>query len=325
MTRLLRSTGLRIGFVVVAVALAVAALVEEWDAVSAAMGRLAPWVWLASVPLVLTGLLASMQSWRVLLADMGSQLPLGAAARVYFVGQLGKYMPGSVWPLVAQMEMARDHGVPRARSAVAFAVNVLVAICVALLLACAALPLVPGSALGRLRWAAVLAPVFLAVLHPAILNRLVRVALRLIRRPATEATITGSGALRSAAWVVVAFASFGAQIWVVASSFGAADPLRALVLSVGGYALAWSVGFLFVIAPAGVGVRDVALVAALSPVLDRGEAIVAALVSRVLFTAGDLATAGAAAAGYRGRRTSLAALAADEEDRSGNEPRHGVL
>ena len=57
----------------------------------------------------------------------------------------------------------------------------------------------------------------------------------------------------------------------------------------GAYALAWTAGLLVVVAPAGAGVREVALVAALAPVLDRGAGLAVAVLSRVLMTGGDLA------------------------------------
>jgi hypothetical protein len=65
------------------------------------------------------------------------------------------------------------------------------------------------------------------------------------------------------------------------------------------------VGFLVVFAPAGAGVRDVLLVAMLSPMIGVGSATALALVSRVLLTAGDLITA-AAAAGFA-RRSGMSA------------------
>jgi hypothetical protein len=40
--------------------------------------------------------------WQTILADLGSRLRLTVAARIFFVGQLGKYLPGSVWPVVMQ-------------------------------------------------------------------------------------------------------------------------------------------------------------------------------------------------------------------------------
>ena len=61
-----------------------------------------------------------------------------------------------------------------------------------------------------------------------------------------------------------------------------------LLLSTGAYALAWTAGFLFVVAPAGCGRARRALVAALAPVLDRAGALAVAVLSRVLMTVGDL-------------------------------------
>jgi hypothetical protein len=36
-------------------------------------------------------------------------------ARILFLGQLGKYLPGSVWPVLAQMELGKTYRVPRHR------------------------------------------------------------------------------------------------------------------------------------------------------------------------------------------------------------------
>ena len=38
----------------------------------------------------------------------------GPAARLFFVTQLGKYLPGAVWPVLAQMRIGREHGDPAA-------------------------------------------------------------------------------------------------------------------------------------------------------------------------------------------------------------------
>jgi glycosyltransferase 2 family protein len=85
------------------------------------------------------------------------------------------------------------------------------------------------------------------------------------------------------------------QIWVLTLALGAPAGKSAL-LALGGFAFAWTIGFLFVIAPAGAGVRDVLLALTLGLVLGHGAAIAITLVSRVLLTIGDLVTAGLAAA-----------------------------
>ena len=51
--------------------------------------------------------------WRVLLEDLGTHLALPPASSVFLVGQLGKYLPGSVWTVVAQAEMGAQLAVPR--------------------------------------------------------------------------------------------------------------------------------------------------------------------------------------------------------------------
>ena len=96
------------------------------------------------------------------------------------------------------------------------------------------------------------------------------------------------------AWSCSSWVLYGLQIWLLATRLGAPGGRTAL-LAVGGFAFAWSVGFLVVFAPAGAGVRDVLLVAILGPVLGVGSATAVALVSRALMTAGDLLTAALAA------------------------------
>jgi hypothetical protein len=64
-----------------------------------------------------------------------------------------------------------------------------------------------------------------------------------------------------------------------------------LPIAAGAYALAWSVGFVLIPFPGGVGPRELAFIAALAPVMPRGSAIVVAVVSRLVLTIADLAWA----------------------------------
>ena len=62
------------------------------------------------------------------------------AARLFFVAQLGKYLPGSVWPVVAQMRMGRELGIPRQRTALAFLLTLGLSVLVGMLVGLSALP-----------------------------------------------------------------------------------------------------------------------------------------------------------------------------------------
>jgi uncharacterized membrane protein YbhN (UPF0104 family) len=106
-------------------------------------------------------------------------------------------------------------------------------------------------------------------------------------------------------WAFAGWLAYGLHLGLIVSGLGATGS-QAVILSFGAFSLAWCLGFLVVIAPAGAGVREVAMVAALAPVLDGGSAIAAALCSRVVVSAGDLICA--ACAGVAARRAEAAVV-----------------
>jgi uncharacterized membrane protein YbhN (UPF0104 family) len=292
--RILTSRLVRWGFAAAAVAIGGYAVARQWADVRAALASLGILVVAAAMVSVLIAMLAAMQVWRVLLAALGSPLPARTAARIMFVGQLGKYVPGSVWPVLAQMELGAAHRVPRHHSASASVLTMIVSVFSGLLTALVTLPFVAGST--PYLWAFAAAPVLVACLHPKVLNYLLGRLFRLTRRPPLEQPLTARAIATSLAWSFGSWILYGLQIWLLATRLGAPRGTAAL-LAIGGFAFAWSVGFLAVFAPAGAGVREVLLVALWGPVLGVGSATAVALVSRVLTTVGDLLAAGLAA-GY---------------------------
>jgi hypothetical protein len=289
----LGSRVVRWGFVAVTVALGGYAVAREWTPVRSALGSLGFLPVAGALIAVLAALAAAMQVWRVLLAALGSPLPPGPAARIMFIGQLGKYLPGSIWPVLAQMELGNAHRVPRHRSASAAVLTMLLVLLTGLLTALVALPFVAGST--DYVWALLAAPALLVLLLPRVLNAVLSRALRLARRPPLEVQLTGPAVARALGWAFVSWVLYGAQIWLLMTALGAPAGKSAL-LALGGFAFAWTVGFLVVIAPAGAGVRDALLALTLGLVIGHGAALAIALVSRVLLTVGDLVTAGVAAA-----------------------------
>jgi uncharacterized membrane protein YbhN (UPF0104 family) len=304
--RCVASRAFRLGFVAVAVALGGYAIAAQWGQVSRSIDRMGLLTVALALISVLLGLLMSMQAWRALLAGLGSPLPVPGAARIVFLGQLGKYLPGSVWPVLAQMELGTTHRVPRHRSASASVLFMLVALLTGLL---TALVMLPFTRTSSYLWALAITPVLLACLHPRVLNKLISRLLRLARQPPLEHPLSGRTLAVALSWWFAAWICFGVQIWLLTIRLGA--PIgSSLLLATGAYAFAWSVGFIVVFVPAGVGLRDVLLVTTLSPVVGVAGATAVALLSRALTTAGDLLTA--ASAGAWRPRPRTAAYPADE-------------
>jgi uncharacterized membrane protein YbhN (UPF0104 family) len=280
-----RGRAVRLGFLVLAVVLLVLALREQGPEARAAARAVGPGAAAGSLVAVLAGLLASAMCWRALLADLGTPLGLRAALGVFFLGQLGKYVPGSVFVVAAQMELGRTHGAPRSRVGTAGLLFLGVLVASGLLVAAAVLPLTSPQALRSYAWVLVLLPLGLAALAPPVLTRLVGLLLRVLHRDPLERPLTLRGLGAALGWALAMWAAYGLHLELLVRT---QDTGPALLLSTGAYALAWTAGLLVVAAPAGAGVREVALVAALAPALDRGGALAVAVLSRVLMTLGDL-------------------------------------
>lgn len=291
---LLGSPWVRRSFVVAAVTAAVVAVALERDAVGAALRQTSWGPVLLAVGLSMVTVLFAALSWRSVSAGLGSPLGVRDASVVYLVGQVGKYLPGGVWNLVASAELGRDRGIERRRTVGTMLLAALVSAVVGGLLVLLTLPGTGGTPLEERGWLAWLAPLVVVAVLPVVLNRLLAVLLRLTRQAPVPERIGGAAVLVSALWALASWVAVGLQVLVLAVSVGGDLGMPLLRLSVGGYALAWIVGFVLVFLPAGVGAREAVLALVLAPALGTGGALVVVLLSRVLLTVADLGAAGLA-------------------------------
>lgn len=271
--------------------------VQLWrmrDGVAGALGAVGPG------PMVLSGLLAGlgavggMLGWRVLLAGLGSPLPLPVAARVYFVGGLGKYLPGGLWPALAHADAARSLRQPPARLAGAFLGSAALSVLAGLVVGLLAVPrLVAADPLWWLLLP-VLAAALVPVLAPGVLGAALRPAARLLHRappplPDRRHLVAGT-ALMVGGWLVT-----GLHVTVLAGALGV-GPGAALTVVVGGCALASVLGMVAVVLPAGLGARELVLGLTLATVLPTAAVVAVVALSRLIATVADVAVAALALA-----------------------------
>ncbi|MCL8024958.1 hypothetical protein [Nocardioides bruguierae] len=298
----------RVLFVLAVLACAGVGLRGRWGDFVAALTGVRPLDLAGAAACVLVGLWLTAGTWLRLLRGFGHRLPPYEGPRVFFTGQLGKYIPGAVWSLGAHADLARPYGVG-VRTAVAtgllfLVVNVATAGALAGALVTAGVPALPVP-----RWTGPIAVVLcLAALTPPVVDAL---GTRLARH----------GGRLGLGWgdMAVLCARMAATWLCYAGSVVALAPrpsLELLAVATGGFAAAYVVGVAVVVAPAGVGAREVALVALLAPHTGVGHATAIALVTRVLQTLGDFAAA-AAAHGWAQARGRLAGRRSAPADRAG--------
>jgi uncharacterized membrane protein YbhN (UPF0104 family) len=285
----------RLAFLVVALVVIVLTVRQQGAGLGDAITRTGVAAALGSLLAVLAGLFASAMVWRALLSDLGGRLRLRIALHVFFLGQLGKYLPGSVFAVAAQMELGRSQGVSRSRVGTASLLFMGVLVAAGLLVSAVALPLTSPDALHHYFWVLAVLPVGLLCLAPPVLTRLVARMLRLLRRDPLDRALSWGGLGTALGWALAMWAAYGVHIWLLLLPQHTTGSADLPVLSLGAYALAWTVGFLVLIAPAGGLIRETVLVLSLAPVLHSAAATAVAVVSRGVMTLGDLVWGGVGA------------------------------
>lgn len=284
----------RIAFLVAAIGFGWLWLRDDWDDVVAAFASVGPASWARALIEVLLGLLITGFVWTLGLRRFGHDVPTGAALSVFFVGQLGKYIPGSVWSLGAQAQMATRYGVPPRTTVVAGLVflgwNVVTAVLV--------------TAVGALRGYVDL-PVSTWVLVLAAVAALVCLTLPVVNAAGSWAA--GEGRRLALSWrdcilvavaLTVTWLLYGMALYAVSPGLSNSEyyypreygPGAATVA----FTAAYAVGVLVVLAPAGLGAREAILTLLLTPFLGVAGAAAAALLTRVVHTVADFFMAGAA-------------------------------
>ena len=292
MTRTRIFSGLRILLAVLVVAAVSIAVARNWRQVSADIDRVDAGTFALAAVLVCLPPILTVLGWRILLADLGSPLHLAPAGGIFFVGQLGKYVPGAVWSIVAQAEMGARLHIPRARMAVVAFVSVAIAAICGLIVGVPALPLLitRNDQAATTGWVVLLAvPLLAVVLWPRLLNWGIATVLRVLRREPLEHGLSTRAVFSASALFIGAWVSSGLHVLVLARATATDYDAGQLTLAtVSGFALASSLAMFSVVLPAGVGVREGLLVLILGPVTSTSAATAVVVISRFLTVAADV-------------------------------------
>jgi len=250
---------------------------------------------LGALALVLLGLTATGILWLRLMAALGADLPLVDGSAMFFVGQLGKYIPGSVWSIGAQADRARRHDVPARVTVAAGLVFLGYNVDTAALLG--SLALISGKLDPD--WPAWIAWVGLVTSLAGLTPALVRFLGRKVA--GREPTVDLAGTVVVVALMALAWSSYSVALVLLSPG----TPWEHLVALGGAFTIGYAVGVVVVFAPAGVGARETVFVLLLSPVTSVAGATALALVARVVHTAADAIIA--AGWSYASRRRILSA------------------
>lgn len=237
--------------------------------------------------------------WVRLYRAGGGRLGYRRGVAVWMATNLGRYIPGKVWQLsglALHLRRTGGSGALALSSSLGYQV-------VTLLTGAAVALLTLGGDLAAahsgspLVWAGAVV-VLALLLHPALLRRATSLAARLTREEAHEAVAPRGRDLGAAGVaLVLSWAAYGFGFWCLMRGLWSVSPVGILTAT-GVFAASYVAGYLVLLAPGGLVVREgamTALLLALTPLAATSAAAVA-IAARVWTVASELVGVGGAAA-----------------------------
>jgi uncharacterized membrane protein YbhN (UPF0104 family) len=258
---------------------------RNWDTVRDTI-RNADRTWLVvGFLLAALGMVLVAVAWRVVLASLRAPVTARDAVRWYFPGELGKYVPGGIWPVVGRAELATRAGVRRSVAYTSVALSLVALYLSAMTVVAIALPFQLSAKHDNAApfLVVLLLPVGLLVLHPRVLNAAFAFLARVTSREIHIDVPPWRTSLIGVALYAPAWGAIGTATWCIAHAL---DPHAAFGQVFVAAVLSWIVGFVLVPVPGGIGVREAAFTATAG--LGAGVGATVAVAARVAFMIVDL-------------------------------------
>lgn len=258
-------------------------LVRNWHQIPFADLHFNPFYLLLSFIFLLLTFLIFVQAWQAIIRRLGGDISYPFAFWVMAASQTAKYVPGGVWFALGRVYLAKDDKLSAAVIGVSVIIETGLTFLAGILLFFLALALArPENLVNYL----LLVPVFLfflLVLYPPVLEKLVNAGLKIFRRPPVRVEL-GYGPLLGIAvyylglWlaqIVGYFLLINAIYPIAAAQF----PALAAI-----YIISWMAGFIIILAPGGLGVREGTMTLLLSSIIPSALAVGISFLSRVWIT-----------------------------------------
>ncbi len=252
---------------------------------------------LLSIAVYMVGLLPAGIAWLQALKAFGQNLPLWPALEAYFLGHLGKYVPGKAMVFVIRVGKLQPLGLAIRPGIVSVFVETLTSLCTGAVLGAALLyaldvpPWIRWSGFACIPFACLaLAPHFFRLgLLVAAKSKIGRLP------PAMRDAFTWRFMLRTCGWMVLGWLLNGTAAWFVLQSLSDSTNLVSLsgwMTCIAAYCLAAVAGFLSML-PGGAVVRELVITWLLAPLVTHPIALLAAVFLRITNICGECLMAGA--------------------------------
>ena len=250
------------------------------------------YAWLAASYLGLFASFAcSIKAWQIILEGLGSKMGFARSWWVITASFLAKYIPGHVWAVGGRMILCKAEGVSEKISGTAMIIEMMGLLLGSLMAGIVCIPFLLAQGVPSWIWLMTIpAAVLLLLLFSPLLFILLRwVARVFLKREVALAASPSRFGAAAALYFASALVQGAAFFFLIRTI----DPvsLKYLPGAIGLYNGAWAVGFLSLITPGGLGVREGAMAFLLKYFIPVPLAVIISILARLWITIFEVAVA----------------------------------
>ncbi len=232
----------------------------------------------ASIVLFASVLVASVGIWGRALRQFDVRVPFPVLARIWFLSNLSRYIPGKIWQFVGVAEMSHAAGVAVLTSITSLLMFMGFTLVAACLVGAVLLP-ATGSLETWVTGLRIASPLLLIFAHPRVINGATRLASRITRRPLAAWSGSWLDGLILVGLCVLEWIGMGVAFALFVGSLAPVG-LEVLPTATAAFALSFVAGYA-VLLPAGLGAKEGALAVLLGGVVPLPVAAAIAVAARV--------------------------------------------
>ncbi len=195
--------------------------------------------------------------WHWMLNRLGGRLSLRKSLRIWFISNLGRYLPGKIWQVVGMVYMVNKEGVPTEHAITSAILSQTLAIIPGLLLSILTYAFLTFA---RNQWFYLLlippaAVLMFLIAYPPFLERVINVINRRLKRPLVHFTMGFKDSILFMGLYLVAWLLLGGAFFLFTRSL-TGPPWGNLIAYPGIFTGSYLAGLLSIFVPGGLGVRE---------------------------------------------------------------------
>lgn len=252
---------------------------------------------IASLALLVLARAFAVEAWRRIVISLGDYFDFAFGARVWFLSNLTRYIPGNIWQVATMMVMVGERGVSKTNALLSQVIYTALALAIAGLFGLMFVlvrpdlfsAIVPSfiAASAPILAAFVLMIVIVVFALPVTNRLIVAVTARLLRREIRAPVPTFTRGLVPPFFSMLMWLTNGIAFFLFIGSMTPTTPEQLpafIAMNAGAY---W-IGYVSFITPSGLGFRESALALMLAAFFPTPVAVAFSLVTRLWSTAGEL-------------------------------------